>query len=90
MCSQASKGTAGRLAQGVEIGQQRRRRLPCLQRVEPLQAARTVSRSFRTDRSCTFGIGISMNRRRAVFTRGAQTLPLSLPLPGRPKRSRNR
>ena len=31
----------------------------------------------------------TMNRRRAVFTR-ASTLLLSLPLPGRPKRSRNR
>ena len=49
---------------------------------------RAISRSFRTDRSCTFGIG-TMNRRRAVFTR-ASTLPLSLPLPGRPKRLRNR
>ena len=32
------EGCARQIAQGVEIGEQRRRLLPCLQRVEPLQA----------------------------------------------------
>ena len=49
---------------------------------------RAASRPFKASSSGTFGIG-TMNRRRAVFT-SASTLPLSLPLPGRPKRSRNR
>ena len=34
------EGNRRQIAQGIEIGQQRRRLLPCLQRVEPLQAAR--------------------------------------------------
>ena len=49
---------------------------------------RARSRSFRMSRSATFGTG-TRNLRRAVFT-SASTLPLSFPLPGRPKRSRNR
>ena len=32
------EGNRRQIAQGVEVGQQRRRLLPCLQRVEPLQA----------------------------------------------------
>ena len=73
--------------QGVEIGEQRRRLLPWLQRVEPLQAAR--HQPLVQDRQVVHLRDRHMNRRRAVFTR-ASTLPLSLPLPGWPKRSRNR
>ena len=72
------EGNGRQIAQGVAVA-----RSPA-SNTSRRSRQRAIGRSFRTDRSCTLGIG-TMNRRRTVFTRAS-----TLPSPGRSKRSRNR